>query len=212
MLVAAIDLQFRTHRPAQLALWQHALDGLLQNRLRLAVQQAAKLFLAQPARKARVAAIKLLLALQPGQADLLRVDDDHVVAHIDVRHILGVQLAAQQIGGLGRQTPQRLTAGIHYIPFAGNVFPARNKGAHLSPAFKKTCPASHYEKANRLNKTSRNTLAPTQNAHGPNFYPRPNNSVRVRTAGAGPLRALALPNPLAVQRTQQPVACSSRPP
>jgi hypothetical protein len=51
-----------------------------------------------------------------------------------------------------------------------------------------------------------------QNAHGPDFYPRPNKSVRVRTAGAGPSRALARPNPLAVQRTQQPVACSSRPP
>jgi hypothetical protein len=66
--------------------------------------------------------------------------------------------------------------------------------------------------ANRLNKTSRNTLVPTQNAHGPNFYPRPNKSVRVRTAGAGPSRALAQPNPHALLRTQPPVACSSRPP
>jgi hypothetical protein len=52
---------------------------------------------------------------------------------------------------------------------------------------------------------------PTQNAHGPDFYPRPNNSVRVRTAGAGPSRALAQLNPHALLRTQQPVACSSRP-
>src|ERR1700679_1421402 len=53
---------------------------------------------------------------------------------------------------------------------------------------------------------------PTQNARGPDFYPRPNNPVRVRTAGAGPQRALAQLDPRQLPRIQQPVACSSRPP
>ena len=52
----------------------------------------------------RIAAIELALRLETGQANLRRVDHDHVVAHIDVRHILGIQLAAQHTGGLGRQT------------------------------------------------------------------------------------------------------------
>jgi hypothetical protein len=33
--------------------------------------------------------------------------------------------------------------------------------------------------------------SPMQNAHGPDFYPRPNKPVRVRIAKVGPLRALA---------------------
>jgi hypothetical protein len=102
--------------------------------LRLAVQQARERLLAQPAGETGVAAIELALSLEAGQADLLRVDDDYVVAHIDVRHVLGIQLAAQHIGSFGRQTAQRLAAGIHYKPLAVNILAARNKGAHLSPA------------------------------------------------------------------------------
>jgi hypothetical protein len=105
--------------------------------LRIAFQQAHKRLFAKPARETRVAPIQLALRLQAGEADLLRVDDDHMIAYVDVRHVLGIQLAAQQIGGLGRQTTQRLTVGINHIPLAGNVFPTRNKGTHLSPALLK---------------------------------------------------------------------------
>ena len=54
----------------------------------LRLEQARKRLFAQTAGEAGVAAIDLLLALQPGQPDLLGVDHDHVIAHIDVRHVL----------------------------------------------------------------------------------------------------------------------------
>ena len=44
-------------------------------------------------------AIILLLQLAAGENSLLDVDDDDVVAAVNVRGEIGLQLAAQQVGG-----------------------------------------------------------------------------------------------------------------
>ena len=53
-------------------------------------------------------AIILLLQLAAGENSLLDVDDDDVVAAVNVRGEIGLQLAAQQVGGDDGGTAQGL--------------------------------------------------------------------------------------------------------
>jgi hypothetical protein len=62
-----------------------------------------------------------------------------------------------------------------------------------------------------LKKTQRKAPLPTLIAHGPELYPRPNNSVRVRTAGLALKGLWPGWTRAELNRAQPPVACSSRP-
>jgi hypothetical protein len=65
-----------------------------------------------------VAVVALLLALLAGHGDLLGVDHDHEVAHVAVRRVLGLALAAQRVGDLGGQAAERLPGRVHDEPVA----------------------------------------------------------------------------------------------
>jgi hypothetical protein len=56
--------------------------------------------------------------LLAGDPDLLRVDDDHEVAGVDVRGVGGLALAAQRVGDARRQPPEGLPLGVHDVPVA----------------------------------------------------------------------------------------------
>ena len=73
---------------------------------------------AEAARVAGVAVVALLLALVAGHRDLLGVDDDHEVADVAVRRVLGLALAAQRVGDLGGQAAERLAARVDDEPVA----------------------------------------------------------------------------------------------
>src|SRR5215469_9289382 len=121
MLVAAVDVQLRSHLAAHLGLGQHALDRLFHNLFRLALEQADERLFAQTTGETGIAAIDLLLALETGEPNLLGIDHDYVIAHIDVWGVLGIPLTTQHAGRFGRQTPQRLAARVHYEPLALNL-------------------------------------------------------------------------------------------
>src|SRR5581483_12107251 len=131
------------------------LDRLFHDLFRLALEQADKGLFTQTARESGVAAINLLLALQPCQADLLRIDHDHVIAHINVGGVLRIPLAAQHAGRLGRKTPQRLAARVYYEPLALNLMRAGNVRRHLSISNKNSrsnaiCRANHSADSKKL--------------------------------------------------------------
>ena len=84
------------------------MDGLLDNFFRTALHQADEGFLAQAAREAGIAAIKLLLSLHAGQTNLLGVEHDNVVTHIDVWGVLGIALARENARSLCCQTARVL--------------------------------------------------------------------------------------------------------
>ncbi len=73
---------------------------------------------AQAAWVAGVAVVALLLALVAGHRDLLGVDHDHEVAHVAVRRVLGLALAAQGVRDLGREPAQRLAGRVDDEPVA----------------------------------------------------------------------------------------------
>ena len=88
MLAALVDLevahQLALQRPAR----EHALDGLLEDALgELAVEDLARRALLDAARIAGVPVVDLVVTLGAGEDDLLGVDDDDVVAAVDVRRV-----------------------------------------------------------------------------------------------------------------------------
>ena len=66
-------------------------------------------------------AIILLLQFAAGENSLLDVDDDDVVAAVNVRGEIGLQLAAQQVGGDDGGTAQGLVRCVQDVPLALNV-------------------------------------------------------------------------------------------
>src|SRR5207248_10079540 len=86
---------------------------------------------AQAAGIARVAVVELLLALVAGHRDALGVDDDHEVADIAVRRVLGLALPAQRLGDLRREPAQRLAGGVDDEPVALAGRGSGDKRLHL---------------------------------------------------------------------------------
>src|ERR1700679_3533585 len=122
-----VDLELGGHLAAELALGQHALDGFLEDLLRTANEQLAVLFLAQAAGETGVAAIELLASLHAGDLDLLGVDDDDVIAHIDIRRVERVQLARENAGGMRSEAAERLAGRVQHKPLALNVLAAGDR-------------------------------------------------------------------------------------
>ena len=88
-----------------------------------------KLSSRRAAGEAGVAAIELLITLHAGQNDLLGVDHDDVIAHVDVRSVEGVQLAGEQRGGDGRKASEGLAGGVDQVPLALDVLAAGDGGS-----------------------------------------------------------------------------------
>src|SRR5829696_3015823 len=118
---AVIDLELGEHLPPEPVAGQHPADGLLDRTGGpLGEQHGVRGFL-EAAGVARVAVGDLLLELAPGQPDLGRVDDDHVVAGVDMGGVDRLVLAAQDAGHLGGQPAEDLAVGVDDVPVAGQV-------------------------------------------------------------------------------------------
>ena len=62
--------------------------------------------------------VLLVLGLVAGDADLLRVDDDDVVASVHVRREFGFMLAAQALRHFGGQPAEDLVTRVQHVPIA----------------------------------------------------------------------------------------------
>ncbi len=127
MVGALVDLELGGHLAAELALGQHALDGLFENLFRTADEQLAVLLFAQAAGEAGVAAVELLAGLHAGEVDLLGVDHDDVVAHIDVGRVERVGLAGEDARGVRGEAAERLAGGVDHEPLALDVLAAGDR-------------------------------------------------------------------------------------
>ena len=97
---------------------QHALHRLLDDPLgELALEDRARGALLDAADEAGVVVVDLLLALAAGQHDLLGVDDDDVVAVIDVRGVGRLVLAAQAHGDDRGEPADDQAGGVDQHPF-----------------------------------------------------------------------------------------------
>jgi hypothetical protein len=60
----------------------------------------------------------------------LYIDDDDVIAHIDVRGIEDIELAGEDGGGLSGEAAEGLAGGVKHKPLTLDIFAARNGGGH----------------------------------------------------------------------------------
>jgi hypothetical protein len=128
MLGALVDLELGCHLAAELGLGEHALDGFLEDLLGATGEQLDEALFTQAAGEAGVAAVQLLASLHAGEVDLLGIDDDDVVAHVDVGRVEGAGLAGENAGGVGRKAAERLARGVDDIPLTLDVFAAGDGG------------------------------------------------------------------------------------
>ena len=63
-----------------------------------------------------MAVVDLLLPFVTGQLDPLGVDDNHVVASVQMRGPGRFSLASEQGGHMGRQTPQDHVLSVYEVP------------------------------------------------------------------------------------------------
>src|ERR1700678_1563223 len=130
MLATLVDLKLGGHLTAHLVLGKHALDGLLDDRFGATGQELDEGLFAETTGETGVAAIELLVRLEAGEDDLFGIDDDDVIAHIDVGGVEDVELAGEDGGGLGGEAAERFAAGVEHEPLTLNIFAARNGGGH----------------------------------------------------------------------------------
>ena len=74
--------------------------------------------------------IVLFLELFAGENSLLGVDNDYVIATVNVRSELGLTLTAEKIGNHSCSSSEGLTGGVDYIPLALNLSGFCHKSGH----------------------------------------------------------------------------------
>src|SRR5271170_1101773 len=109
-------VQLPEHAPSERVLRQHALHGELDRPLRMLGQKLLERDRLDATDVAGVVVIDLVGELAPGDADLLRVHDDDVIAHVHVRAVVRFVLALEAMGNLRGQPPERLVARVDEEP------------------------------------------------------------------------------------------------
>ena len=131
VLRAGVDLQLPQLLAREAVAGQHALDRLADHLLGPALEHLAEGARPQAPGIAAVAVVELVVQLVAGDPDLGGVDHDHEVAGVAVRRVLGLALAAQRVGDLGREPAEGLALGVDHVPVALAVVGCRYVGLHL---------------------------------------------------------------------------------
>src|SRR4051812_32261438 len=132
MIGAAIDAEVAHLDATERTTRDHAFDGLLEHALgMLALEDLARGALLDVADVTGVLVIGLLLALAAGENRILRVDDDDVVAAINVRGVGREVLAAQAHGDDGGETADDQTLGVDQYPLLRHLSRLCRKGFHV---------------------------------------------------------------------------------
>src|ERR1700733_4398836 len=78
-----------------------------------------------------VTAIKFLFFFAPRETHLRRIDDDDVIAHVNVRRVAGLVLAHQNVSGLRSHAPQHQVFRVDNVPVTRNILARGNYGFHV---------------------------------------------------------------------------------
>ena len=75
-------------------------------------------------------AVVLLGELVAGENGVLRIDDDDEVTAVNVRRVVDLALAAQQVGGESGGLAQGLAGRIENVPLADDVLFSDHRSGH----------------------------------------------------------------------------------
>ena len=126
MLGPGVDLQLAQLGAGDPVAREHPLDREPKHLLGPPLDHLGERPRAQAAGVARVAVVELFLALATGD----RVNDDDEVADVAVRRVLGLVLAAQRVGDLGREPSERLAGSVDDEPLALAILRCGYVGLH----------------------------------------------------------------------------------
>src|SRR5256885_8690530 len=113
---AGVNPQPREHIRAQRVALEHAANRVCDGERRVELLRGVERALAQPARVTGVARVLLRRALRAGHLHLGGIDDDHVIAAVQMRRERRLVLAAQHLGHTGRKAAEYLIRGVHHEP------------------------------------------------------------------------------------------------
>ena len=116
MLVASINVQIPVDFPAQAVLGQHAFDGHFEKPLRVLCKQNPGRCEALSTGVTRVAYIDLIGQFLTSQTHFFGVDDDYVVATVNVWREVGLVFAANHEGNFTGQPAQYLSFCVNHNP------------------------------------------------------------------------------------------------
>ena len=134
MLRTGVDVELAENLCAETVLRKHALDRVFNDTDREAIEHLAGRCEGRAALIARVTEVGLVRQLLSRELYLLSIDDDDVVAGINMRRVDGLVLAAQNFRDLRCKTADRLVLCIYDLPLALNIgcF-CHNRGFHVIP-------------------------------------------------------------------------------
>jgi hypothetical protein len=133
MLAAAIHLELLGHRATEPVLGEHALDRPLDDAVGMGPQHGLGVHFLEPADVPGVPAVLLVLQLPAGELDLLRVDDHHVIADIQMRAEARLVLAAEDRGHARGEATEHLSLRIDQIPLPLDIALLGHRRRHDFP-------------------------------------------------------------------------------
>ena len=110
------DAEFSQHLSSQTVLREHTLDRMLNDKLRLLLphfSQAAVAFATDITREEHILVLLLFLACQ---RYLIGIDDHQEIAGIDVRCVMSVVAATDDVGCFNCETTKHLSFSIDQMP------------------------------------------------------------------------------------------------
>ena len=132
VLTTGEHVQLPEHAPAERVLRQHPLHRELDRPLGVLAEELLERDRLDAADVAGVVIVDLVGELATCDTDLLRIHDDDVVTHVDVRAVVGLVLALQAVGNLGSEATERLVAGVDNEPIAADGAGLGKYGLHSS--------------------------------------------------------------------------------
>src|SRR5688572_9298572 len=120
VLVTRIHLQLAEHRITELRLREHPANGFFHHAHGLGFAHDLGAILAQAAGIPAVALIDLLFFLAARQLDLGHVEDDDVIARVQIGRVSGFVFALKQFCGIGGNAAEHLAIGINHMPLGGH--------------------------------------------------------------------------------------------
>ena len=112
-------------------LLEHAAHGQTHGQLGLLLHQTVIAGLLESAGVAGVGAVVLLLELLARQDRLLGVDDDDIVAAVNMRGVVDLELAAEQVGRESGGLAQGLAGSVDNVPLADDGVLVKHGSGHF---------------------------------------------------------------------------------
>lgn len=136
MFSSYVAFHFFQHGVTERSFGQHTLDGFFQNALRMFLLQLAEGGFMNAAGVTRMTIILFVFGLVPCHTELFDVDNDDIVARIDVWGVNRFVLATQPVGNFGGHTTEHLVGRINHEPVVGHFMRLGGKGFHYELRFR----------------------------------------------------------------------------